>query len=80
MAMTDKAKGTRGISAFIVESGFPGFSVGKKERKMEIRGSSTCEIIMENCVVPKENLLGQEGKRFGIAMRTLDAGRIRIAA
>ena len=79
-AMTDKEAGTRGISAFIVESDFPGFSVGKKEKKMGIRGSATCELIMENCIVPAENLLGQEGKGFGIAMKTLDGGRIGIAA
>ena len=58
MAMTDKAQGTRGISAFIVERDFPGFSIGKKEKKMGIRGSATCELIFENCIVPKENLLG----------------------
>lgn len=80
IAMTDKSKGTRGISAFIVEKDFPGFSVGKHEKKMGIKGSSTCELIMENCIVPKENLLGQEGKGFGIAMKTLDGGRIGIAA
>lgn len=79
-AMTDKSKGTRGISAFIVESAFPGFSVGKKEKKLGIRGSSTCEIIMENCIVPKENMLKAPGKGFGIAMKTLDGGRIGIAA
>ena len=79
-AMTDKSKGTRGISAFIVERDFPGFSVGKHERKMGIRGSSTCELIMENCIVPKENLLGKEGKGFAIAMKTLDGGRIGIAS
>ncbi|MEG1548127.1 MAG: acyl-CoA dehydrogenase [Clostridia bacterium] len=79
-AMTDKAAGTKGISAFIVESDFPGFSVGKKEKKMGIRGSATCELIMENCIVPAENLLGAEGKGFGIAMKTLDGGRIGIAA
>jgi Acyl-CoA dehydrogenases len=80
IAMTDKSKGTKGISAFIVEKDFPGFSVGKKEKKMGIRGSSTCELIFENCIVPKENLLGKEGKGFGIAMNTLDGGRIGIAA
>ena len=80
MAMTDKSKGTKGISAFIVEKDFPGFSVGKKEKKMGIRGSATCELIMENCIVPAENLLGQEGKGFAIAMRTLDGGRIGIAS
>ena len=79
-AMTDKSKGTRGISAFIVERGFKGFRVGEAEDKMGIRGSSTCELIMENCVVPKENLLGREGKGFTIAMKTLDGGRIGIAA
>ncbi len=79
-AMTDKSKGTKGISAFIVEKGFPGFSIGTKEKKMGIRGSSTTELIFENCVVPAENLLGQEGKGFGIAMQTLDGGRIGIAA
>lgn len=80
MAMTDKSQGTRGISAFIVEKTFPGFSIGKKEEKMGIRASSTCEIIFENCIVPKENLLGREGKGFNIAMHTLDGGRIGIAA
>ena len=79
-AMTDKSKGTKGISTFIVEKDFPGFSIGKKELKMGIRASSTCELIFENCIVPKENLLGQEGKGFGIAMQTLDGGRIGIAA
>lgn len=79
-AMTDKSKGNHGISAFIVEKDFPGFSIGKKELKMGIRGSSTCELVFENCIVPKENLLGQEGKGFGIAMGTLDGGRIGIAA
>jgi butyryl-CoA dehydrogenase len=79
-AMTDKSKGNHGISAFIVEKNFPGFSVGKKEKKMGIHGSSTCELIFENCIVPKENLLGQEGKGFVIAMTTLDGGRIGVAA
>lgn len=79
-AMTDKSKGNHGISAFIVEKEFPGFSIGKKEKKMGIRGSATTELIFENCIVPKENLLGQEGKGFSIAMATLDGGRIGIAA
>ncbi|MGL5152889.1 MAG: acyl-CoA dehydrogenase [Clostridium sp.] len=79
-AMTDRSMGTRGISAFIVEKDFPGFSIGKKEDKLGIRASSTTELIMENCIVPKENLLGKEGKGFGIAMKTLDGGRIGIAA
>ena len=75
-------KGLKGpeMSAFIVESAFEGFSVGKKEKKMGIRGSSTCELIFENVKVPKENLLGKRGDGFKIAMKTLDGGRIGIAA
>ena len=80
MAMTDRSLGTKGISAFIVEKGMPGFSVGKEEKKMGIRGSATCELIFEDCIVPKENLLGKEGKGFNIAMKTLDGGRIGIAS
>ena len=80
IAMTDISKGTRGISAFIVEKGTPGFSFGKKERKMGIRGSATCELVFENCRIPKENILGKEGQGFEIAMQTLDAGRIGIAS
>ncbi len=80
MAMTEKSQGTRGISAFIVEKGFPGFSVGKKEKKLGIRASSTCELIFEDCRVPKDNLLGQLGKGFGLAMKTLDGGRVGIAS
>ncbi|SEF85479.1 butyryl-CoA dehydrogenase [Caloramator fervidus] len=79
-AMTDRSKGTKGISAFIVEKGFEGFEIGKIEEKMGIRGSSTAELIFKDCKVPKENLLGQEGKGFSIAMATLDGGRIGIAA
>uniref|UniRef100_UPI00232AAC7A acyl-CoA dehydrogenase family protein n=1 Tax=Clostridium beijerinckii TaxID=1520 RepID=UPI00232AAC7A len=79
-AMTDKSKGTKGVSGFIVEKSFPGFSIGKLENKMGIRASSTTELVMENCIVPKENLLSVEGKGFGIAMKTLDGGRIGIAA
>lgn len=80
IAMTDKSQGTKGISAFIVERGFEGFRVGEPEDKMGIRASSTCELIFENCKVPKENLLGREGKGFGLAMKTLDGGRIGIAS
>ena len=79
-AMTDKSKGLKGISAFIVEAGTPGFSIGKKEMKLGIRGSATCELIFENCRIPKENLLGDKGKGFKIAMMTLDGGRIGIAS
>ncbi|MBO8465076.1 MAG: acyl-CoA dehydrogenase [Bacteroidetes bacterium] len=79
-AMTDKSLGTKGISAFIVEKGTPGFSFGKKEKKLGIRGSATCELIFENCRIPKDNLLGKLGGGFGIAMKTLDGGRIGIAA
>lgn len=79
-AMTDRSKGTKGISAFIVEKGMPGFSIGKVEEKLGIRASSTTELIFEDVKVPKENLLGKEGKGFGIAMKTLDGGRIGIAA
>lgn len=80
MAMTDKSLGTRGISAFIVDADSEGFSVGKKEEKMGIRGSSTCELIFKDVRVPKENLLGKLGEGFKIAMKTLDGGRIGIAA
>ena len=79
-AMTDRSKGTKGISAFIVEKDFPGFSIGKHEDKLGIRASSTTELVMQNCIVPKENLIGQEGRGFGVAMKTLDGGRIGIAA
>ena len=79
-AMTDKSQGTHGISAFIVEKGTPGFDFGLPEKKMGIHGSSTRELIFIDCKIPKENLLGKEGKGFGIAMTTLDGGRIGIAA
>lgn len=79
-AMTDKSKGLKGISAFIVEKSFPGFSIGQTEDKMGICASSTTEIIMKNCAVPKENLLGKEGDGFKIAMQTLDGGRIGVAS
>lgn len=79
-AMTDVKKGVKGISAFIVEKSFPGFSIGKHEEKMGIRGSSTTELIFEDCIVPKENLLLKEGAGFKIAMKTLDGCRIGVAA
>lgn len=79
-AMTDKSQGTRGISAFILEKGMPGFTIGKHEKKLGIRASATCELIFNNVRVSKKHLLGQEGKGFKIAMQTLDGGRIGIAA
>lgn len=75
-----KGRTMKEISAFIVEKGTPGFSFGTKEKKMGIRGSATYELIFTDCRIPKENLLGQKGKGFGIAMHTLDGGRIGIAA
>ena len=79
-AMTDLAAGTRGISAFIVEKGAPGFSVGEKEHKMGIKASSTTPLYFSDCRIPKDALLGKEGKGFNLAMATLDGGRIGIAA
>lgn len=79
-AVTDKSKGPRGISAFIVEKGYEGFYFGKKEDKMGIRASSTTELVFENCKVPKENLLGREGTGFIIAMKTFDRTRPGVAA
>lgn len=79
-AMTDRSKGNKGISAFIIEKGFKGFSTGKVENKMGIGASSTTELVFEDCIVPKENLVGEEGKGFKIAMKSLDGGRIGIAA
>ncbi len=79
-AMTDPSKGTKGITAFILEKDMPGFTIGKKEKKLGIRGSSTCELIFDKVKVPVENRLGQEGMGFRIAMATLDGGRIGIAA
>jgi len=79
-AMTDKSRGIRGISAFILEKGSKGFSIGKTEDKLGIHASSTTELIFEDCAVPKENLLGETGKGFKIAMTTLDGGRIGIAS
>ena len=79
-ASTDKSKDIAGISAFIVEKNSPGFSIGKEEDKMGICASSTVQIILEDCLIPKENLLGKEGEGFKIAMETLDGGRISVAA
>ena len=75
-----RGKKEKEISAFIVERTDPGFSIGKHEKKMGIRGSSTCELIFEDCVIPKDRLLGKKGKGFQLAMKTLDGGRIGIAA
>ena len=78
---TDKrGRKSKEITGFIVERTDPGFSVGKHEKKMGIRGSSTCELIFEDCVIPKDRILGKQGKGFGIAMKTLDGGRIGIAS
>lgn len=79
-AMTDKSQGTKGISAFIVEKGTPGFDFGSKEDKMGIKASSTMELVFRDCRIPAENMLGEEGKGFKYAMQTLDGGRIGIAA
>jgi len=81
LARTDKdAAKHHGITAFIVEKGTPGFSFGKKEKKMGIRSSPTYELVFENCVVPSANMLGKEGEGFKVAMKTLDGGRIGIAS
>jgi len=79
-ANMDPSKGYKGITAFIVEKGFKGFTVGKKEDKLGIRASSTCELIFENCEVPEENVLGEIGKGYKIAIETLNEGRIGIGA
>jgi len=80
IAQADKEKGTRGIAAFIIEKDTPGFTFGKKEKKMGIRSSATYELVFDNCRIPAENLLGEEGQGFKIAMATLDYGRIGIAS
>ncbi|HEX8998932.1 MAG TPA: acyl-CoA dehydrogenase [Blastocatellia bacterium] len=79
-ANLDPAKGYKGITAFVVEKGFEGFTVGKKEDKLGIRASSTCELLFDNCRVPKENVLGEVGKGYKIAIETLNEGRIGIGA
>ncbi|MCX7703267.1 MAG: acyl-CoA dehydrogenase [Planctomycetota bacterium] len=80
LAVSDKSRGKRGMSMFVVETDTPGFKVGKKEKKLGIKGSSTCEISLEDVRVPRENLLGNEGDGFKIAMMTFDGGRILVAA
>ena len=80
LATVDPALGYKGITAFLVERSFPGFSVGKKEDKLGIRASSTCELVLEGCRVPKENVLGEVGKGYKIAIETLNEGRIGIGA
>ena len=80
MAMTDRSARERGISAFIVDADTPGITIGKKENKLGLRASETASLILEDCVVPAENLLGREGEGFIDAMRVLDGGRISIAA
>lgn len=80
IAMTDKSKGPRGASAFIVEKGTPGFSFGKKENKMGIRSSATRELIFENCRIPKDNIISKEGMGFIVAMKTLDNSRTGVGA
>lgn len=79
LATTDKNIKHKGISAFIVPKGTAGFTLGKKEDKLGIRGSSTCYLIFEDCIIPRENMLGEPGQGFKIAMKTLDSGRIGIA-
>ncbi len=80
IAITDRSKGPRGASAFIVEKGTPGFTFGKKENKMGIRASATTELIFDNCRIPKENLIGKEGMGFLVAMKTLDNSRTGVGA
>jgi alkylation response protein AidB-like acyl-CoA dehydrogenase len=80
IAITDRSKGARGASAFIVEKGTPGFTFGKKENKMGIRSSSTTELIFSNCRIPKENLIAKEGMGFIVAMKTLDSSRTGVGA
>lgn len=79
-ANAEPAAGHRGITAFLIERDFPGFQVGKKEDKLGIRASSTCELILDNCLVPEENILGERGKGYRIAIETLNEGRIAIGA
>jgi butyryl-CoA dehydrogenase/short/branched chain acyl-CoA dehydrogenase len=79
-ANANPAAGYRGITAFLIEPGFPGFQVGRKEEKLGLRASSTCELILDNCLVPRENVLGEVGKGYKVAIETLNEGRIGIGA
>lgn len=79
-ANANPSAGYRGITAFLVEAGFPGFQVGRKEEKLGLRASSTCELILDNCLVPRENVLGEIGKGYQVAIETLNEGRIGIGA
>src|SRR3989442_8729077 len=80
MAVTEKSKGSHGISAFILEKGMPGFRPGKKENKLGLRASDTSEVVFSDCCIPVANLLGQEGEGFINSLQVLDGGRISIAA
>jgi len=80
IAITDRAKGPRGASAFVVEKGIPGFTFGKKENKMGIRASITTELVFDNCRIPRENIIGKEGMGFIVAMKTLDSSRTGVGA
>ncbi|KWT76833.1 MAG: acyl-CoA dehydrogenase family protein [Nitrospirota bacterium] len=80
IAMTDKSRGARGASALIVEKGTPGFTFGKKEKKMGIRASTTCELVFDDCHIPKDNILGRDGMGFIVAMKTLDQSRTGVGA
>ena len=79
-ATLDRSLGYRGITAFLIEKDFPGFSIGKKEEKLGIRSSSTCELVLDGCRVPRENVLGEPGKGYKVSIETLNEGRIGIAA
>ena len=79
-ALTEKGIGHKGISCFIIEKGWPGFNLGKPENKLGIRASDTCELYFDDVIIPKENIIGEEGDGFKIALATLDGGRIGIAS
>jgi len=79
-AVTDKSRGPKGVSAFVVERGSPGLEIGKVDEKMGLRGSKTCEVFFRDCCVPANNLIGDEGRGFAVAMKTLDGGRVALGA